>query len=256
MEETKESGTKDAGTITIKKDSLWKYSTFVLLAVVVIVGFFMLRGDGGSGAAVNTGNSGSTGQVDLSPFLQNSQLYPSLGPEDADNVVIEFADFQCPWCAIASGLPSWAIEAAQTSPQVNSVLNSAKIVEDMAKQGNLRFVYVPMSFLGQESIYAAEAGYCAHEQDKFWEMHDIIFAAHDGEENNGKYSKENLKILAHEISGLDQNKFANCLDDGKYSSDVQASANQARTAATGTPTMYINGQKVSPTPTAVQAALQ
>ena len=75
-------------------------------------------------------------------------------------------------------------------------------------------------------------------------------------ENKFNYVKENLKILAQEISGLDQNKFANCLDDGKYSSDVQASANQARTAATGTPTMYINGQKVSPTPTAVQAALQ
>ena len=51
MEENK-SG--ESGTITIKKDSLWKYSTFVLLAVVVIVGFFMLKPSGGTGAVVGT----------------------------------------------------------------------------------------------------------------------------------------------------------------------------------------------------------
>ena len=54
MAETEHPNGNESGTITIKKDSLWKYSTFVLLAVVVIVGFFMLKPSGGTGAVVDT----------------------------------------------------------------------------------------------------------------------------------------------------------------------------------------------------------
>ncbi|MEK6840661.1 MAG: thioredoxin domain-containing protein [Nanoarchaeota archaeon] len=243
--------TKESGTITIKKDSLWKYSTFILLAALVIGGFFFFRGSGGGNGGTTDG--GSTGQVDLSPFLQNAQFYPSLGPEDASNVVIEFSDFQCPYCAMASGLPSWT---SQYSDQYPDLIGSAGKIQDMAKNGDLRFIYVSMSFLGQESVYASEAGLCANEQGKFWEMHDKIFGSSDApSENTGKYSVVNLEKLAAGISGLDKTKFNDCLDSGKYESAVQSIAAQASKAASGTPTFYVNGKKVSGSWAQISAAL-
>jgi protein-disulfide isomerase len=244
-------------SITIKKSDLWKYSTFLLLILVLVGVIFLFKGNG-TGSAVQQQNTGATqqqGVVDLSVFTDNPDLYPALGPADSKNVVLEFSDFQCPWCATASGLPTWVNDAAKTNPQVASVLGSAGKVEEMAKQGKLRFVYVPMSFLGPESGYAAEAGYCANEQGKFWDIHDAIFTAQTQGENTGKFNKDKLEIIAQGISGLDQSKFKNCLETGKYASDVQTAGNQASTAASGTPTFYVNGAKTQPVWSQISAAL-
>lgn len=252
---------KESGTIIIKKDALWRYSTFLLLLVVVIGAFFIFKSDGtaGTGNGANNGNgNGDTTEVNLDPFLQNTQLYPSLGPEDAENVVIEFSDFQCPYCAMASGIPDWTSGYAT---QYADLIGSAGVMKDLAAAGKIRFIYVPMSFLddrsaAKESDWAVEAGYCANEQGKFWEMHDAIFEASTGpSENDGRYSKANLKIIARGVSGLDTAKFNKCLDDGKYASAVQAASAQASTAASGTPTFYVNGQKVSASKTALSAAV-
>jgi len=242
----------DEKTLTIKKDTLWKSAVVILilaLAVSLWTGGFGLRGTGS--AVQNTGDT-TQGAVDLSVFTDNPDLYPSLGPTDAENVVIEFSDFQCPFCAIVSGLPSW-LQTYQT--QYGDLINSAGKIQAMAEQGKLRFIYVPMSFLGEESVYAVEAAYCAHEQGKFWEMHDAIFTAHDSKENNGKYSIANLKILAKNIQGLDISKFNKCLDDEKYATAVETTSSQASTAASGTPTFYVNGEKMSGSWTALSAAL-
>ncbi|MFH1889649.1 MAG: thioredoxin domain-containing protein [Nanoarchaeota archaeon] len=245
---------REEKTITIKKDDLWKYSTFVLIAVVVIGALVMFSGnDGntGTGGAVNTGEGAV---VDISPFLSNSQLYPSLGPDDSENVVIEFSDFQCPFCAMAAGLASWT-EGYKS--QYGDLIGSAKNVEDLAEQGQLRLIYVPWSFLGTESNNAAEAALCANDQGKFWEMHGAIFTAHDGEENNGKYDKDKLEIIAAGISGIDTAKFNSCLEDSDYTSSLQRISSDVRGAGvSGTPTFLVNGQKVSASWPAIQAALK
>ena len=177
--------------------------------------------------------------TDVSTFLSDTSLYPSLGPEDAEVTVVEFSDFQCPFCAMASGLPSWTDDYES---QYGDLIGSAEKIQEMAQQGKLRFIYVPMNFLGQESVYAAEAGLCANEQGKFWEMHDAIFSAHDSKENNGKYTKEKLEVIAQGIIGLDQNKFKTCLEDDKYLSDVQQIAQI--TSGIGTPKFVVNGKDV------------
>jgi len=244
----------EENTISIKKDLLWKYATFLLIAIVVIGGFIMFKGDGsgGTGAAVNAGGA-TGGAVDLSVFTDNPNLYPSLGPEDAENVVIEFSDFQCPYCAIASGLPTWTTEYQS---QYADLIDVAGKVQDLAAEGKVRFIYVSMSFLGQESVYAAQAGLCANKQGKFWEMHDAIFTASNGpSENDGKYSKENLKKIAAGINGLDTGEFNSCLDDDETLSDVQKSASQASTAASGTPTFYVNGVKMGASWNQISAAI-
>ncbi len=220
----------------------------LLLAIVIVGGVLFFSGNKGG---TETGNT-TVGAVNLDVFTSNPSLYPSIGPDNAKDVVIEFSDFQCPYCAMASGLPNW-LGPYQT--QYGDLIGVAGKIQQMAEDGKLKFVYVSMSFLGQESVYAAEAALCANEQDKFWEMHDAIFVAHDSKENNGKYSKDNLKVIAKGITGLDSAKFNSCLDKDTELSNVQKIASQAATAATGTPTFYVNGKKMGASWTAIQAAL-
>jgi protein-disulfide isomerase len=237
-----------AEEITISKKSLWKYATFVLLAVVAVGGILLLSGNNPTGGAVS-------GNADLTPFMSDSSLYPSIGPDDAPNVIIEFSDFQCPYCTLASGLPSWK---SQYQSQYSDLIGVAQKAEDLANQGKVKFIYVSMSFLGQESVYAAEAALCANEQGKFWEMHDAILKASDGpSENTGKYSKANLETIANGVSGLDTAKFNSCLESDRTLGEVQTIASQAKAAGvTGTPTFYVNGVKMSASWSQISAALK
>jgi protein-disulfide isomerase len=242
----------ESKTITLKKSTLWAIGAFALLVLLVISIF--TGGFGITGKAANTDNNNTgTGAVDTKVFTSNQNLYPSLGPDNAKVTVIEFADFQCPFCAIASGLPSWL---SQYASQYADVINSAGKLEELAKQGEIRLIYVPFSFLGEESINAAEAGLCANEQNKFWEMHDAIFTAHDGKENNGKYTVAKLEIIAQSISGLNQAEFKTCLESDKYSSQM-SSISQATGSAgiSGTPAFLVNGKQVSASWTELQAAI-
>lgn len=235
--------------IKISKKNLWKYSTFLLIAVVVVAAFFIFRGTGNGG----TNNGNGTTQTDLSPFISNPSLFPSLGPNSAKNVVIEFSDFQCPFCGLASGLPSWV---SQYQSQYGDLIGSSQKLQDMGEKNSIKFIYVPMSFLGQGSVYAAQAGYCANEQGKFWEIHDLMFENQVTPAKEGiQFTKAQLEGLANGISGINASKFKDCLETDKTLSAVQAAASQAQTAATGTPTFYVNGQKVSASWAKLSAAL-
>jgi len=241
-------------TITIRKDDLWRYSTFVLVAVVVIGAFIMLSGGNvgsGTGSVV-----APTGDVeDMSAFLSNQDIYPSVGPENAENVVIEFADFQCPYCTLTTGLPAWT---EGFKAQYGDLVGVAAEVKAAAERGELRFIYVPWAFLGEESNSATEAALCANEQGKFWEMHDAIFLASTGpEEHTGKYSVENLKIIAAGVTGLDTTAFNSCFEGGDYTSALSKISSDVRAVGvTGTPAFKVNGKTVSPSWPAIQAALK
>jgi len=217
--------------IKLKKKELYFYIIFVV-ALIVALGFILFS------PHTNT-------KTNLSK-LNNNSLFPTLGPENAPHTVVEFADFQCPWCAVASGMPQFAKDAAKNDPSINSVLGSALKVQNLAKSGKVKFIYVPMSFVGQESIYATQAALCAKEQNKFWEMHDAIFAAHDGEENNGKFSKNNLKKIAQNINNLNTTKFNNCLEGDQKLSKVQEIESIALTYVQSTPTFFVDNEKISP----------
>jgi protein-disulfide isomerase len=155
----------------------------------------------------------------------------TMGSPDAKVKVIEFADFQCPACA-----SYWS----QMEPG---------IIDAYINTGKVQFTYSPFSFLGQgqswdESVKAAEAAYCANDQQKFWEYRDIIFANHNGE-NQGAYSRERLIAFAKEI-GLDQTAFKECLDSEKYAQKVADHTAFAESqGATYTPSFLINGKIVN-----------
>ncbi len=123
-----------------------------------------------------------------------------LGNLDAKVAIIEYSDFQCPYCE------KFYQEGEKT------------IRENYVATGKVSFVYRDYAFLGEESIKAAEAARCAGNQGKFWEYHDYLFD-HQGGENAGNLSTTNLKSFAKEIK-LNTADFDQCLDSGKYTEAV------------------------------------
>ncbi|MBS3084316.1 thioredoxin domain-containing protein [Candidatus Pacearchaeota archaeon] len=245
-------------TIQIKKDTFYKGFILVLLVGLIasiFTGGFGYRGTGAVTQNNDNNNNADTVQPVNMQVLEDPSLFPVLGPSNAKATIIELADYQCPYCTIAAGLASWT---EQYKTQYGDLVGSAETAKELANQGKARFIYVPLSFLGQESVYAAEASYCAGNQGKYFEMHDAIFTASNGpSENDGKYSKANLKIIAQGISGLDQNKFGTCLDND----ETLAKVNQATTIAQNagfqisTPQFWVNEEKVQPSSAAIESAV-
>lgn len=109
--------------------------------------------------------------------------------------------------------------------------------------GKVRFGYFNFAFLGEESLWAAEAAECAGDQDAYWEFHDYLFS-HQSGENGGAFSKDNLKSFASAI-GLDTAAFNTCLDTGKFTQFVKDQTDIARQLGVqSTPTFAVNGQPV------------
>ncbi|MBI5651178.1 MAG: thioredoxin domain-containing protein [Chloroflexi bacterium] len=113
--------------------------------------------------------------------------------------------------------------------------------QNFVKTGKVKFVYLHMAFIGNESEWAANATECANEQGKFWEYHDKVFE-NQGGENKGAYAKPVLKRFAKEI-GLDSAKFDPCLDQDKYLAKVRADTAKAQQMGVrSTPSFFINGK--------------
>src|SRR3989344_5143138 len=149
-----------------------------------------------------------------------------LGSPAAKVAIIEYGDFQCPFCG----------RFFQTTEK--------EIIEKYVKTGKAAFLWRDFAFLGEESFRAAEAARCAGEQRKFWEYHDYLFNGQRGE-NEGAFSDQNLKRFAKELK-LDESKFNSCFDSGKYRKAVEETSNTGRAVGVnGTPATFVNGQLIS-----------
>src|SRR3989344_4900241 len=149
-----------------------------------------------------------------------------LGNPAAKVVLIEYGDFQCPFCGRF-------FQAAEK-----------QIIETYVKTGKAAFVWRDFAFLGEESFRAAEAARCAGEQNKFWEYHDYLFNRQNGE-NEGAFADANLKRFAGEI-GLNQTTFNACFDSGKYKKAVEDATTEGKSlGVNGTPATFVNGQMIS-----------
>ena len=210
---------KESGTITLKKNDLWRYSTFLLVTIVIIGGFFVLRGDGsGSGGTGAVTDTGSDDQQAINARALIEDNDPVLGDPNAKISIIEFSDFQCPFCARAH-------EGALTDFR-----NS-----DYFKNGEVNLIYkqFPLNSIHPYAQGAAEAVLCAQAQGKFWEYHDMLFA------NQDALDTDSLKQYASQL-GLNTGEFNSCLDDGTYSSEVSKELAQATAAGgRGTPFFVI-----------------
>jgi protein-disulfide isomerase len=115
------------------------------------------------------------------------------------------------------------------------------VLQSYIDSGKVNLVYKQSAFLGQESIWAAQASECAADQGKFWEYHDLLFDKQNGE-NVGTFTKENLIKYAQELK-LDAAKFDPCLNNDETLERVKADTLEGRAVGvTGTPTFFINGQ--------------
>lgn len=143
----------------------------------------------------------------------------SKGEAGAPITIVEFSDFECPFCGRAE-------EAVK------------KVME--AYKGKVRLVYrdFPLPFHAKAQK-ASEAALCAGEQGKYWEMHETLFA------NQQALEVSQLKDHAKKV-GLEDKKFAECLESGRTASTVDASKKAGEAAGvTGTPAFFINGRPLS-----------
>lgn len=148
---------------------------------------------------------------------------PRLGSADAKVTIVEFADFQCPYCGKFQ---------QDVYPQIK---------KEYIDTGKASFVYQDFSFLGEESNLAAEAAKCAADQGKFWEYHDYLFSHQKGE-NKGAFAAKNLKAFAKTVQ-LNTSLFNKCLDSGSYAKEVEAETASGRAiGVSGTPTVLVNGK--------------
>ncbi len=142
---------------------------------------------------------------------------PAIGPESAPVTLVEFSDFQCPYCSTMAA-------------------NLHKIIEKYGKQVRLVFRNFPLTQIHANAQRAAEAGYCAAENGRFWEMHDLMFKSQD------KLSEADLKAKASSLT-LDEKTFSDCLTSGRHAAKVKEDLTEGlRLGVSGTPALFINGR--------------
>lgn len=150
----------------------------------------------------------------------------TMGDPNAPIRIEEFSDFLCSHCK------AFAVD------------QKPAIVRDYIETGKVFFVYIPFSFMAPESARAAEAAYCAADQDKFWQYHNIIFA-NVGTETTQPLADERL-IQYAEALGLDVDTFRTCLLNDTHQRQVQDDLAYGRgLGVTGTPTFNLNGRLFS-----------
>ncbi|MDH5418039.1 MAG: DsbA family protein, partial [Nitrosopumilus sp.] len=150
---------------------------------------------------------------------------PVLGDLSSPVTIIEFGDYQCPFCK------RWN---ENTKPV---------IVQNLIETGKVSLIYVDFAIIGPDSITIHAGSYCAAEQDLYWEYHDFVYA-NQGHENDGWANSENLKLLVTGINGLDVDSFNECLDSKKYEQQVNENKKIASDAGVrSTPTFIIIPQE-------------
>jgi protein-disulfide isomerase len=161
---------------------------------------------------------GDAGQI---PGLVRADA-PARGPRTSKVVIVEFSDFECPYCG-----------------------EMFPVMDELERRygERVRFVYrnFPLFDIHPNAVPAALAAMCAHEQGKFWEMHDLLFA------NQTTLSEEMYKRYALDI-GLDSIQFGTCYQSQKYLSVVQRDLQDGIAAGvSATPTIFVNNVKIDGT---------
>ena len=165
-------------------------------------------------------------QAGVSIFLQKPKVEVAYDPArlrgnpKAPVVIVEFSDFQCPYCR--SVQPTFKNLLAKYEGRVS-----------------LSYRDLPLRDIHPQAQMAAEASRCAGEQGKFWEYHDLLF------ENPNKLNREGLVEQVRSLK-LDEKQFDSCLSSGKYKAQVEQDRQLGlRAGLTGTPGFFINGNMLS-----------
>jgi len=161
------------------------------------------------------------GAAPAGPVTMNVGDGPALGLADAPITIVEFSDYQCPFC----------------KKHATNTLGTLKT--NYINTGKVRYMFrdFPLDSIHPYARKASEAAHCAGDQGKFWDMHDVMF------QNQGALMQDNLKGFARDMK-LDLEAFNACLDEGKYAKKVEADVTAgSAVGVTGTPGFFIGKKK-------------
>ncbi len=167
-----------------------------------------------------------TGLVTVEPTPRPQANRNSAGDPNAPIKIEEFSDYQCPYCKQFN---------ENTEPLlIKYFVETGKVYFTDRSAGN--FVSGNIGGANTESQNSALAAYCAADQNKFWEMHDALFANNRDVENQGSFSSKRLIAIAGTVAGLDVKTFTSCYNSGKYKDEVAKDFTDAQAAGLqGTP---------------------
>ena len=197
----------------------WKLPNVLGIITIVLLVVMLFQVNAISNKLDSGATGSDSGSVDEYVNTYDLDGSPVLGDlDDAKVVIIEFSDFECPYCN--SG---------------HSVMN--ELYDTYGDDIAIVFKHFPLSF-HQYAQTAAEASMCADDQDMFWEYHDVLF------DNQASFSDTYFATAAEGL-GLDMDDFNDCLNSGKYYNKVQEDFNYGvQLGITGTPGFLVNGELV------------
>jgi protein-disulfide isomerase len=220
---------QSSGEVVTKQSSWFQGSVPYVVAIIVgawfiamgivMAGYLVAEKMVPPSGGVATQNQPTTSKP--APLSLPSDI-PFLGNKDAQVTVVEFADYQCPFCG-------------QFQKEIYPQLKKEYI-----DTGKIKYVYQNFPFLGQESQDAAEAAQCAGVQGKFWEYHDALFAHQNGE-NEGAFSLEKLATLGTTV-GVNANDLLSCVKARTFAATIDKEMQGGVAAGVdSTPSIFING---------------
>ncbi|MBS3146027.1 DsbA family protein [Candidatus Woesearchaeota archaeon] len=221
---------KKEETYTLTKTTVWKGLSgglLILLVISLFTGGFGLGKDSAQPTILPTQPTQEREQAQQVLSKVNLEGAAVKGDEDAEVIIVEYSDFQCPFCGrfYSSTLP--------------------EVEKNFVDTGKVRFAYkhFPLPF-HTEADEAAESSECAKEQKKFWEMHDWIFTNSALWIGKSGDSLKQVFVDGASSVGLDASKFESCYDSGKYRSIVQQHAAEGnKDGVSGTPTFLIGNEE-------------
>lgn len=218
-----ESAVEPAETFAFKRSHFYAVMTVFAFAAGILLGYVVWGFDPAGNSPVVVTQAG--GPVVEAPVTEEPQFvryeiasegFPSIGPEDAPITIVEFSDYQCPFCL------RWHEQVYE--PLLN------------AYPGKIRLVYrhFPLTSIHPDAFPAAEAAMCAGDQNAYWQFHEKLFSSSAlGSNVYSQYAQE---------LGLDMTAFESCITEQKFKEAVQADLDFAvDLGVRSTPTFFING---------------
>lgn len=208
-------------TVTFKRSHFYSVLTIFAFAAGVLLGYVVWGFDSASEIPVVSAQAG--GPVVEAPVTEvprryevASEEFPSIGPANAPITIVEFSDYQCPYCR------RWHEQVYE------QLLN--------AYPGKIRMVYrhLPLTSIHPDAFPAAEAAMCAGEQNAYWPFHEKLFSSDAlGSSVYAEYANE---------LGLDMDTFQSCISERRFQEAVQTDLDFAvNLGVRSTPTFFING---------------